>query len=146
MKKFFKENRKGFTLIELLVVIAILAVLATLYVPRIISSANTAKQTVEIANARTLASEITQYNTRQSVAGSAIFKGTGDLPSEWTTETKTKYSAYKALQATDITGSDIGEIKVLLDGRSFPTGAVILIHNTNGSCIVLKTDGSVFTD
>ena len=146
MKKFFKENRKGFTLIELLVVIAILAVLATLYVPRIINSANTAKETVEIANARTLASEITQYNTRESVAGHAIFKGSGAIPTDWDAEIKAKYTGYTLLKDTDITSSSIPEIKVLLDGRSFPTGAVILIDGTNGSCIVLQTDGTVYTD
>lgn len=140
MKKFFKENRKGFTLIELLVVIAILAVLATLYVPRIISSTNNAKETVDISNARTLASEITMINTERSVKGEALFKGDGALPSGFSEANKTKYSTYKVVEEDDITGSSIPEIKKLLDGRTFPSSAVIL-SATDGSCIVVKANG-----
>ncbi len=84
MKKFFKNN-KGFTLIELLVVIAILAVLATLYIPRIINSTADAKRTVAISNARTLASEIYMNNatntTKIGTSGTQIKNlSDGDVP------------------------------------------------------------------
>ena len=57
-----RKDKKGFTLVELIVVIAILGVLAMLIVPRIVGNVSDAKNKKEIANARTLASEITIHN------------------------------------------------------------------------------------
>ena len=132
MKKFLKENRSGFTLIELLGVIAILAVLATLYVPRIINSTDDAKKTVAIANARTLASEITMYNADSS--NTAKITGTG-----------TKSNALKAVYDTGYTliqASDIRS-KGLLDGREFPDDDyAVLVLDSKGNCFVVQPDGT----
>lgn len=60
MKKF-KENDKGFTLVELVIVIAIILVLAALLVPRIMSSIDDARRASEVADAKTIASEMSTY-------------------------------------------------------------------------------------
>ena len=62
MIKKMKENQKGFTLVELVVVIAILAVLALLIVPRILGNVGDAKKSTALADARTIASEVTTHN------------------------------------------------------------------------------------
>ena len=49
-----QASQRGFNLIEVMVVVAILAVLAALAVPRIVGTANTAKQNVDIANVEIL--------------------------------------------------------------------------------------------
>ena len=136
MKKFFKENQKGFTLIELLVVIAILAVLATLYVPKIVQSTADAKKTVEIANARTLASEITTYNATKTTGQ---IKGSGDKPTSILT-TATWKEGWKVVTKDDLAST------TLLDGRSFPDSTyVLLVTDTNHNCFILNTDGSPIT-
>ena len=148
MKKFFKENRKGFTLIELLVVIAILAVLATLYVPRILTSTTNAKKTVAIANARTLASEITMYNIEASQNSSKhIFVGGGTKTTtghpDWLTDSRTY------VLAADFEASETpAEIKSLLNGRQFPDPTVVLIMiEPSGSCyLVNPADGEAITE
>jgi type IV pilus assembly protein PilA len=68
MLKRFKKNQKGFTLVELIVVIAILGVLAALIVPRILGNVDEATKEREIANARTIASEITIHNAKAVTA------------------------------------------------------------------------------
>ncbi len=152
MKKFIKENRKGFTLIELLVVIAILAVLATLYVPRIVKSTNDAKETVEIANARTLASEITMYNAGVTdTADLLLGTGTGTTPVK-TGSTNTCATALTGLAGTNnvvleanITGHAEDDAKALLNGRKFPDAdIVVLITDDKGNCFIRKPDGTDF--
>lgn len=69
--KEIKQNEKGFTLVELVVVIAILAVLAALLVPRIIGNVNDASDSRELADARTIASEVTTHNALVKVDPSA---------------------------------------------------------------------------
>lgn len=64
MLKKMKKNQKGFTLVELVVVIAILAVLSALLVPRIMGNVEEARHEKEVADARTLASEIAVYNAK----------------------------------------------------------------------------------
>ena len=139
MKKFFKENQKGFTLIELLVVIAILAVLATLYVPKIVSSANDAKETVEIANARTLASEITTYNA------TATTKILGHEYSSTTDPSWASSGNLLVVSANDITSD--ANAAYLMDGRSFPsTSTVTIVTDGKGNCFIVNTkDGSAYT-
>lgn len=139
MKKFFKENQKGFTLIELLVVIAILAVLATLYVPKIVSSANDAKETVEIANARTLASEITTYNA------TATKKILGHEYSSTTDPSWASSGNLSVVSANDITS--VADAAYLMDGRSFPsTSTVTIVTDGKGNCFIVNTeDGSAYT-
>lgn len=53
-----KLNKKGFTLIELIVVIAILAILAAILVPAIINYVSQANDSKNIANARSIYSEV----------------------------------------------------------------------------------------
>ncbi len=151
MKKFLKENRSGFTLIELLVVIAILAVLATLYVPRIISSSTDAKKQVAISNARTLASEIMMYNAGHT----PVFLGTGDIDAEGTSISSANQALYKdnctIVTEADVKGTATGSttpaaIKELLTAREFPSNTYVLIITDNkGNCFILKPDGSNIT-
>jgi len=72
MLKKMKKNEKGFTLVELVVVIAILAVLAMLLVPRIMGNVGESEKQKEIANARTLASEITVNNAMAKTAAEKV--------------------------------------------------------------------------
>lgn len=72
MMKNLKKNEKGFTLVELVVVIAILALLAALLVPRIMGNVEDAKKSKQIANARTIASEISTYNALVKVNSNGI--------------------------------------------------------------------------
>lgn len=62
--KKIRKSEEGFTLVELVIVIAILAVLAALLVPRIMGNVEDAKRSQAIADARTIASEITVYNAQ----------------------------------------------------------------------------------
>lgn len=72
MIKKFQKNEKGFTLVELVVVIAILALLAALLVPRIMGNVEDARASREVANARTIASEISTYNALESTSSSGL--------------------------------------------------------------------------
>ena len=67
--KEIKRNDKGFTLVELVVVIAILAVLAALLIPRIIGNVEDANKSRELADARTIAGEVTTHNALVAVEG-----------------------------------------------------------------------------
>lgn len=73
-----KKNEKGFTLVELVVVIAILAVLVTLIVPKIMGNVADAQKSTEIGNARTLASEITVWNAKQTDSSKRIVDSNSD--------------------------------------------------------------------
>ena len=57
----FKMKRKGFTLIELLIVILILGALAAIAIPRITTSAGTAKTNACMTNIDLLNSQIELY-------------------------------------------------------------------------------------
>lgn len=87
--KEIKQNEKGFTLVELVVVIAILAVLAALLVPRIIGNVNDASDSRELADARTIASEVTTHNALVRVDPSAGPTIPAALPAAGTTTTLT---------------------------------------------------------
>ena len=79
MIKAMRKNEKGFTLVELVVVIAILAILALLLVPRIMGNVRDSERSKDIANARTIASEIASHNALQSTTDAtsdAIPQGT----------------------------------------------------------------------
>lgn len=56
MKKIL--TKKGFTLIELIVVIAILAILAAILIPSLTNYINKAEQSKNLANARSVYSEV----------------------------------------------------------------------------------------
>ena len=71
--KTIKKNEKGFTLVELVIVVAILAILAALLVPRIMGNVEKAKESKELANARTIASEITIHNALVKVEGTGTY-------------------------------------------------------------------------
>lgn len=59
-------GQKGFTLIELIVVIAIIAILAAVAIPSYMGIQNKARESVEIANATTIASTLNIYNAMQA--------------------------------------------------------------------------------
>lgn len=84
-----KKKNKGFTLVELVVVIAILAVLVTLIVPKIMGNITDAQKNTEIGNARTLASEITVWNAKQTSNSNWIVDGSD-------TDTVISIDEYKA--------------------------------------------------
>lgn len=77
MFKFLK-NKKGFTLIEVLVVVVIIGILAALAAPRIIGRINDARQSHDVALARTLTNAVEQYILDSEASASP----TG-LPSVW---------------------------------------------------------------
>ncbi len=136
MKKLLKSNR-AFTLIELLVVIAILAVLATLYVPRILTTTTEAKKAVAIANARTLASEVTMYNTNHTtkISGATINSSTDGLSDG----VKTKYAGKKLITKDSFTG----DAASLLTGREFPdANYVVILVDSDGNCFIVNQDGT----
>lgn len=91
--KTIKKNEKGFTLVELVIVVAILAILATLLVPRIMGNVEEAEKSKELANARTIASEITIHNALVKVEGDGTDTIPADLP-EGETETPLDTSNY----------------------------------------------------
>ena len=64
-----KRKRDGFTLIEVLVVVAVLAVLAALAVPRLIGTAETARQNVDLANIEILNRATATYAAETETAG-----------------------------------------------------------------------------
>ncbi len=142
MENKTQSNQQGFTLIELLVVIAILAVLATLYVPRIIKSSNDAERTVAIVNARTLASEITMYNASHTTK-ILLPNGSDKISSDDAASTQLKaitaYTSYKLVHAGDAALANAH----LLDGRDFPDSTyVVLIVDGDGNCFICQPDGT----
>ena len=110
MFKKLKKNEKGFTLVELIVVIAILGVLAALIVPRIVGNVGEATLEREVANARTLASEITVYNAQHNTD---ITNDSGGYV------TKTKYDAVLDLpEGIEWPDSTKVQIKVDVNGNA----------------------------
>jgi type IV pilus assembly protein PilA len=78
LTKKIRKSEEGFTLVELVIVIAILAVLAALLVPRIMGNVEDAKRSQAIADARTIASEITVYNAQAKADEDMITETTED--------------------------------------------------------------------
>ena len=114
MLKKMKKNEKGFTLVELVVVIAILAVLAMLLVPRIMGNVDDANKSKEIANARTLASEITVHNA------------TAKKPAQWITGNPVVVGNLAAGVAGE---ADAGKVGIALpDVSIFPDATIVLIR------------------
>ena len=78
--KRLRENEKGFTLVELIIVIAILAILALLVVPRIMDNLNKARYSRALADAKTIANEITTANALQLAEdGTLAFSEVDDI-------------------------------------------------------------------
>jgi prepilin-type N-terminal cleavage/methylation domain-containing protein len=77
MFKKMKKKQKGFTLVELIVVVAILGVLATLLVPKIMGNVEESRKQTAIANARTIASEITMHNAMLDKGDELLLKING---------------------------------------------------------------------
>lgn len=59
----FKSSKKGFTLVELVIVIAILAILAAVAIPSVMNVITKARNSTDVANARTLESSIRLYDS-----------------------------------------------------------------------------------
>jgi len=106
MIKKFQKNEKGFTLVELVVVIAILALLAALLVPRIMGNVEDARASREVANARTIASEISTHNALAKV------NSTGTIPATLGTAVKVDHTHMTALgrNASDVPNDTYAEI------------------------------------
>ena len=79
--KRLRENEKGFTLVELIIVIAILAILAILVAPRIMDNLKDAKKSRALADAKTIANEITTANALQLVEDGTLAYKEGELTS-----------------------------------------------------------------
>ena len=72
------RNRKGLTLIELLIVVIILGALAAIAIPRITTSATTAKQNACTTNVNTLNTSIEMYEKDTGSFPAALATVTGD--------------------------------------------------------------------
>ncbi len=124
MLKKMKENEKGFTLVELIVVIAILGILSVLLVPKIMGNVQDASTEREIANARTIASEVSIHN-----ATAVDDKTAKTIPA-----TLPATGATVALKEGDLTGTDIA-----IDGDdiTFPdTSKVEIIVDSVGNASI----------
>ncbi len=108
MFKKIEKNEKGFTLVELVVVIAILAILAALLVPRIMGNVEDAKKSKEVANARTIASEVSTHNALAKV------NSTGTIPASLGPVTTLNSAGILQLgrPATDLPDSKYAEIQI----------------------------------
>lgn len=72
------RNRKGLTLIELLIVVIILGALAAIAIPRITTSATTAKQNACTTNVDTLNTSIEMYKMDKGTYPATLAIVTGD--------------------------------------------------------------------
>jgi general secretion pathway protein G len=62
-----RERRKGFTLIELLIVVAVIGILASIALPSMLSALSRSRQKRTMADLRSLATAIEQYNIDHSM-------------------------------------------------------------------------------
>lgn len=98
------NKKKGFTLIEMVVVIAIIAIVAGIAMPQALKSINKSKATADIANAKNLANEITQW---QANGANYLTEDANDTT--WTEITTTKFN----------TISSIPEVKAVNGGKFY---------------------------
>ncbi len=69
------KRKKGFTLIELVVIVAILAVLAAIALPMYVRWAQTARETVDLANVKILNNATAVYAIKQGATPETAFPG-----------------------------------------------------------------------
>jgi len=72
------KSRKGFTLVELVIVVLIIAALAAIAIPRISSSASTAKQSACDTNVDVINTQIELYKANTGSWPSALTDVTGN--------------------------------------------------------------------
>ncbi|NMB43012.1 MAG: prepilin-type N-terminal cleavage/methylation domain-containing protein [Clostridiales bacterium] len=108
--KKIRKSEEGFTLVELVIVIAILAVLAALLVPRIMGNVEDAKRSQAIADARTIATEITVYNAQAKAYEDMITEITDDALGKIKRTTEDLQSKYVEI-SIDSAGNATVEIK-----------------------------------
>lgn len=67
-----KNNKKGFTLVELVIVVAVMAILVAVAIPTVASITNSAQDSVDGSNARTIESIIKLREAELSNSGTAL--------------------------------------------------------------------------
>ena len=136
MKKYLKQlkaNKKGFTLIEMIVVIAIIGILAAILVPSMVGYLQTAKDSKNLANAKTV------YTAAQAAVTSLEATTTPVANDTYTkTVTTTGNQSSESITAGINTNGDVantlfGKIEKLIGATNYNKFTKIEVKVANGA-------------